>query len=480
MTQTTSSSIFSRSDWQKGYESLRTEQSYWIDNIEGAIPSGLEGTLFRNGPGLFDINGEQYGHPFDGDGMVCAIAFREGKAHFRNQFVQTPELLAEQKAGKILYRSVFGTQRSGGWLNNIFDVRIKNPANTSVVYQGGKLLSLCEVGLPYSLDCQNLQTLGVENFGILSKDQPFTAHPRRDDRTGDLWCFGVKTGLQSTISIYRLTEQGELSTESEVKVAGFCFLHDFVITPNYRVFVQNPFKFKSIPFLFGLATAGACLELDPHKPSQILLVDRLGNLQTLDTESCFIFHHCNAYEDGDEIILDSVCYPDYLKADPNSSFRDVDFSKLPIGQLYRFTINPKLGTVTRRLIMARSCEFPVIAPHYVGQKHRYAYLATVAKESVPAPFQAIVKVDVETGKHEIHNFAPHGFVGEPIFVPRDRHADIAEDDGWILTLVFDGKHNRSDLVVLDAQNISGKPVATLHLKHHVPYGFHGSFTREVF
>ncbi|NUN64539.1 Apocarotenoid-15,15'-oxygenase [Pseudanabaena biceps] len=474
------SPTFSRQDWLKGYETLKTEQAYWVDEVEGSIPSELEGTLFRNGPGQFDINGEEYGHPFDGDGMICAIAFKDGKAHFTNQFVQTPELLAEQKAGKILYRSVFGTQRSGGWLNNIFDVRIKNPANTSVVYHGGKLLSLCEVGLPYSLDSQNLQTLGVEDFGILPKDQPFTAHPRRDDRTGDLWCFGVKTGLQSTISIYRFTEQGKLSTESEVKVAGFCFLHDFVVTPNYRIFIQNPFKFKSVPFLLGFATAGACLELDPHKPSQILLVDRQGNLQTLDTESCFIFHHCNAYEEGDEIILDSVCYPDYLKAEPNSSFRDVDFSEIPCGHLYRFTINPKLGTVTRRLVLERSCEFPVVAPRCVGQKHRYTYLATIAKESEPAPFQAIAKVDLETGKHEIHNFAPRGFVGEPIFVPRDRRADSAEDDGWVLTLVFDGERNRSDLVVLDAQNIAGKPVAILHLKHHVPYGFHGSFTPNVF
>jgi all-trans-8'-apo-beta-carotenal 15,15'-oxygenase len=476
----TASPTFSREDWLKGYESLKTEQAYGIDEIEGQIPLELEGTLLRNGPGQFEINGEKYEHPFDGDGMICAIAFKDGKAHFTNQFVKTPELLAEQKAGKILYRSVFGTQRSGGWLNNIFDLRIKNPANTSVVYQGGKLLALCEVGLPYSLDSHNLQTLGAENFGTLPKAQPFTAHPRRDDRTGDLWCFGVKTGLQSTISIYQFTEQGKLSTESEVKVAGFCFLHDFVATPNYRVFVQNPFKFKSLPFILGFATAGACLELNPHKPSQVLLVDRQGNLQTLDTESCFIFHHCNAYEDGDEIILDSVCYPDYLKADPNDDFRNVDFSKIPTGQLYRFTINPKLGTVNRRLVFARSCEFPVVAPRCVGQKHRYAYLATIAKESEPAPYQAIAKVDLETGKHEIHSFAPRGFVGEPIFVPRDRSANSAEDNGWVLTLVFDAEHNRSDVVILDAQNISGKPVAILHLKHHIPYGFHGSFTHEIF
>ena len=476
------SPIFSGKDWQKGYESLRTEQSYWIDDIEGQIPLELEGTLFRNGPGQLDINGQNYGHPFDGDGMICAIAFKEGKAHFANQFVKTPEFLAEQKAGKILYRGVFGTQKAGGWLNNIFDLRNKNVANTNVIYQGGKLLALWEAARPYSLNPKNLDTLGLETFdGKLTAGQVFTAHPRRDDQTGDLWGFGVQPGPKSTISIYQINDKGELSTESQVKVSGFCFLHDFAYTPNYRIFMQNPVSFNPLPFVLGFSTAGECIELKPNAPSQFLLIDRQGNLQTLETDPCFVFHHCNAYEQDDEIILDSVCYPDYPKLEPNTDFRNIDFDKVIAGQLYRFTINPKLDTVRRELILERSCEFPVVHPRCVGQKHRYVYIGAIAQISGNAPLQAIAKVDMQTGKQEFHSFAPRGFISEPIFVPRDRNPDSAEDDGWVLTLVFDATHNRSDLIVLDAQNISdNKPLATLHLKHHVPYGLHGSFTHEVF
>ncbi len=477
----TASPTFSREDWQKGYESLRTETSYWIDDIEGEIPSELEGTLFRNGPGQLDINGQKYGHPFDGDGMVCAIAFKNGKAHFKNQFVKTPEFIAEQKAGKILYRGVFGTQKSGGWRSNIFDLRNKNVANTNVVYQGGKLLALWEAARPYSLNPQSLDTLGQETFyGKLAAGQVFTAHPRRDDHTGDLWGFGVQPGPTSTISIYRVTNQGELSTESQVKVSGFCFLHDFAYTPNYRIFMQNPVSFKPLPFMLGLATAGECIELKPNSPSQFLLIDRQGNLQTIETDPCFVFHHCNAYEEGVEIIVDSVCYPDYPKLEPNTDFREIDFDKVIAGQLWRFTINRKLGTVKRELILERSCEFPVVHPRCMGQKYRYAYIGAIAKESGNAPLQAIAKVDMQTGKQEFHSFAPRGFISEPIFVPCDRNNNSTEDDGWVLTLIFDAEHNRSDLVVLDAQNINGKPLATLHLKHHVPYGLHGSFTHEVF
>ncbi|PZU93714.1 MAG: Apocarotenoid-15,15'-oxygenase [Pseudanabaena sp.] len=477
----TASPTFSREDWQKGYESLRTEQAYWIDEIEGTIPLELTGTLFRNGPGQLDINGEKYGHPFDGDGMVCAIAFKDGKAHFTNQFVKTPEFLAEKKAGKVLYRGVFGTQKKGGWLNNIFDLHNKNVANTNVVYQGGKLLALWEAARPYKLDPKSLDTLGQESFeGKLEAGQVFTAHPRKDDTTGDLWGFGVQPGPKSKISIYQVAADGKLSVESQVKVSGFCFLHDFAYTPNYRIFMQNPVSFKPLPFLLGLSTAGECIELKPNSPSQFLLIDRKGNLQTIETDPCFVFHHCNAYEEGDEVIVDSVCYPDYPKLEPNTDFREIDFDKVIAGQLWRFTINPQLKTVKKEMILERSCEFPVVHPRCVGQKHRYAYIGAIAKESGNAPLQAIAKVDMQTGKQEFHSFAPRGFISEPIFVPRERDSDSAEDNGWMLVLVFDASHNRSDLVILDAQNITGKPVAKLHLKHHVPYGLHGSFTREVF
>ncbi|CAN1208692.1 carotenoid oxygenase family protein [Tumidithrix helvetica PCC 7403] len=471
---------FTREDWQKGYQSLRTEQSYWIDEIEGEIPSELQGTLFRNGPGLLDVNGQAYGHPFDGDGMICAIAFTDGKAHFANSFVKTPEFLAEQKEGRILYRGVFGTQKPGGWWQNLFDLKLKNIANTNVIYHGKRLLALWEASLPYRLDPKNLDTLGVETFnGALAAGKAFTAHPRLDPETGDLWAFGVDAGPKSTITIYRIDPQGELTESCSQKVSGFCFLHDFAYTPNYRIFLQNPVSFDSLPFIFGLKTAGACIDLKPNTPTKILLFDRSGKLTTLETDPGFVFHHCNAFERGDEIILDSVCYQDYPKLEPNVDYKNVNFDTVVPGKLFRFRINPKTGSVSREILLDRSCEFPTIHPRCVGQPYRYAYIGAIAQPTGNAPLQAILKIDLETGKQEAHSFAPRGFIGEPVFVPRNASATSAEDDGWIITLIFNAERDRSDVVILDAQNIAAAPVATLHLKHHVPYGLHGNFTPEV-
>ena len=105
---------YDRQDWKKGYESQLKESNYWIEHIEGEIPSELNGTLFRNGPGLSDVNGQEIAHPFDGDGMIVKIAFKNGRAHFSNRFIRTEGFLKEQAAGKILYRGVFGTQKTRG------------------------------------------------------------------------------------------------------------------------------------------------------------------------------------------------------------------------------------------------------------------------------------------------------------------------------------------------------------------------------
>jgi len=172
---------YTRQAWKQGYESQPQEFDYWIEDIEGEIPAELSGTVFRNGPGLTDINGYRLRHPFDGDGMINSIAIAQGQAYYRNRFVRTEGYLKEQKSGKPEYRGVFGTQKPGGWLANAFDIKLKNIANTHVVYWGGKLLALWEAAQPHRLDPNTLATLGLDNLdGILTKGEPFAAHPKFD------------------------------------------------------------------------------------------------------------------------------------------------------------------------------------------------------------------------------------------------------------------------------------------------------------
>ncbi|MGL5509449.1 MAG: carotenoid oxygenase family protein, partial [Microcoleaceae cyanobacterium] len=211
----TTNKSYDQKEWQGGYRSQPNEYEYWIEDIEGEIPTDLRGTFFRNGPGLLDINGEQIHHPFDGDGMINAFTFDQGKVHYRNRFVQTEGYVAEKKAGKILYRGLFGTQRPGGWLNNIFDLKKKHIANTNVIYWAGKLLALWEGSEPYSLQPKTLETNGIEYLdGVLKPGQVFSAHPRIEKLANGqdiLVNFSVKPpGLSSTITIFEFATDGQV------------------------------------------------------------------------------------------------------------------------------------------------------------------------------------------------------------------------------------------------------------------------------
>jgi all-trans-8'-apo-beta-carotenal 15,15'-oxygenase len=472
-------------DWQRGYESLTTEYSYAIENIEGEIPHGLEGTLFRNGPGRLDVNGEYFHHPFDGDGMISAVSFKEGKAWFRNRYVRTEGFLAESAAGKILYRGVFGTQKPGGWLANAFDLKLKNIANTSVVYWGDRLLALWEAGLPHELNPHTLETLGPSTLdNLLEAQDSWSAHPRIDPgepgQEPRLVNFFVKTGLSSQVSIYELNSRNEQVRQKTFTIPGFAFIHDFAITPHYYIFFQNPVALNPIPFVLGLRGAGQCIEFKETEPTKVWVVPRSGNgkIQTLETDSCFVFHHANAREEGRSLIIDSICYANFPTIEPDMKFREVDFKSLPEGQLWRFHVDLDRETVQKEVITSHCCEFPTLNPQHLGRPYRFIVLGAAHEPNGNAPLQSLMKLDLQTGTKTSWSAAPKGFVGEPLFIAKPQ-ADT-EDEGWIVSLVYDAEHHRTDIVILDAQAFEKGPVARLHLTHHVPYGLHGCFVPNLF
>ena len=260
---------YSRSDWAKGYSSQPSEFAYEVTDIEGAVPASLEGTYFRNGPGLFEAeDGQKYAHPFDGDGLVSSVTLRGGKAFFRARYVRTEGYVAERKAGKILYRNTFGTQRSGGPLANALDVTQKNVANTNVIWWGGKLLALWEALQPTALDPASLETLGTETLsGVLREGMPFStgsppldaalrsvgmpvggdplsAHPHIDARTQRLVTFGYQTSLAAgsamttRFTLYEFDADFKLVSRTERVLEGFAFCHDFSFTESYYVLFQ--------------------------------------------------------------------------------------------------------------------------------------------------------------------------------------------------------------------------------------------------
>ena len=480
---------YERSDWASAFVNVEKE----LTDVElipasGTVPTELNGTFYRNGPGRMERDGHRVHHPFDGDGMNAAMRFEGGRVQLSNRYVRTEGWLAEEKAGKVLYRGVFGSQKPGGRLANAFDLRLKNIANTNVVRLGDQLLALWEAAEPHALDPLSLETRGLSRLdGVLKKGEAFSAHPRFDPGHHGRPCmvtFGVKTGPRSTIRLMEFatdgSDAGTLLHDRSDSFPGFAFLHDFAITPNWAVFLQNAIAFNPLPFVTGEKGAAQCLTSQPGGKGRFWLIPRdSGSFagqrpRILDAPDGFVFHHLNAFEEGDEVVVESIVYDDFPSIGPDDDFAQVDFEKVPEGILHRCRLDLSREQVQTERISKRTCEFAMVNPQRQGLSARYAWMAVTEREEGNDPLQAIQKLDLQSGSTHTWSAAPRGFVSEPLMVRRPG-ADT-EDDGWVLDLVWNGARASSDLVILDAQDLS--EVAVLELPLAVPHGLHGSWAGD--
>jgi all-trans-8'-apo-beta-carotenal 15,15'-oxygenase len=458
--------------WSGGFRTLSEEHDYRIDDIEGQIPAGLRGTLYRNGSGRNDLAGEWFPHWFDGDGMISAIRFDDRGIHYRNRYVATENYRDETRAGHILNRG-FGKQRPRGMLGNAFR-QPANVSNTSVVMQGDRLLSLWEGGPPVALDPATLDTRGIETFGGTVK--AFSAHPKIDPQTGELFNFGIEYGARTTLTPYRI-DKGVVTRLPPVTLPHSFMNHDFVLTTHYLVFCLGPIILWKRPFVLGQRSFDRALFWDGRMPTLILLVPRDGSGKTriIETDAFFQFHFANGFEEDGALVLDLARYPDYHTI--GQALRDYWKSEWPshgMASLTRMRIDLAAGEVESRTYDSGTAnEFPCINPAWVGKRQRYAYIACNPSDRKIGLQQQLAKVDLETGAVTRHDFRPGGYPGEPLFIATASRG--AEDDGVVVSLVFDAGRQRTDIVGLDARDLAARPLFVAPLKHHVPFSLHGTF-----
>ena len=457
--------------WSSGFRSLEEEHSYSIAEIEGEVPRGLRGTLYRNGSGRNQLGGQWFAHWFDGDGMITALRFDEAGVHFRNRFVATPNYRDETKAGHLLNRG-FGKMRPGGLLANALR-QPANVSNTSVVIDSGRLLSLWEGGPPYELDPETLETRGVADFGGALK--AFSAHPKIDPESGELFNFGIDYGPKTTLTPYRVAK-GAVTRLPPVTLPYPLMNHDFVLTKNHLVFCLGPILVRSLAMILGMTSFDGALHWEGGKPTLILLVPRGGGVpRFIETGAFFQFHFANGYEEDGALVVDLARYPDYsVIGEALRTYWRSEWPAKGMAELTRLRVDLASGKVESRSLAAGSAnEFPTTNPSHVGKRYRYAYIACSPADRPQGLQQLVARVDVEAGGATTHDFGPDGYAGEPLFVP----TGAAEDDGVVVTLVYNAAQQRSAVVGLDARDLAAKPIFTARLKHHVPYPLHGYFAR---
>ncbi|MBL1076323.1 carotenoid oxygenase family protein [Nocardia sp. 2] len=460
------------------YAALPEEHHYTIEQVDGALPKDLTGTLYRIGPGRHQVGKSLLHNIFDGDGMVSQFVLDGSSVRYRNRYVRTRHFEHGQRSDRIRYRGV-GTQIPGGMLANVGRLPA-NVANTNIVNYDGGLLALWEMGNPHRIDPDSLETLGRFDFdGKLGFLGAFSAHPKWDPATGDMYNFGLDLLPTPRIRTYRVDRSGRLHTLATVPMLDLVWNHDFALTRRYLVFVLDPL----LPDLTKIALASHSfidsLRFDRRKGTRFLLVPKAGGRpRIIEHEALLHFHLTNAYDDGNDVVVELVRFDtrwsEVRRATNSVNSISADGPRFPDSRLMRYRITAG-GTVIEQELADRSVEFPQYDWRLSTRRHRFSYLAGKGTRAA-AVYDSIIKVDNETCATTLCEF-PGGSVGEPLFVPRSR--DAGEDDGWLLVLNHVLAEHRSQLVVLDARDVGRGPVATAWLEHHIPWGFHGTFSRRI-
>lgn len=436
-----------------------------VSNLEviGEIPSDILGIYMRNGPNPA-FEPIAYNFPLDGDGMIHAVYIAEGKAHYRNRFVKTHELLDEQRAGKAIYGSVLEPIMpdpkliSANGNHGLF----KEGAFIHIIHHANRYFAMDENSPPYEMSAM-LKTL--DRWSPPGSNSPFgvAAHTRLDPKTRELWL--IKYPVEPPfLTAFQIDQAGTLKQTIEIDKPKSTMMHDFVLTENYLIFFDCPLVIDPKQMMSGDGLLNWCPELG----TRIGILPRIGGKTTwYDTETFFMFHFVNAYESNSRIIIDFVRYPDFIPQDLKK--------KIPPSFLSRTQIDLQSKSIKHEQLDDRNVEFPRIREDRNSLMHRFIYLPTNTNNTGlrSNKFNALVKYDVHLQTSTLHDFGKHSEIGEAVFVGREN--GTSEDDGYVMLFLYNIPSNSSEFIILDAQQLSKQPLARVKMPTRVPHGLHGSW-----
>jgi carotenoid cleavage dioxygenase-like enzyme len=457
--------------YQLGFRTLDQELPAARLPVEGTFPAWLAGALLRTGPAKFEAGSHGYRHWFDGLAMLHRFGFADGVVTYANRFLDSPAYRAARDTGTIAY-SEFATDPCRTLFKRVVTAFVPpafgNNANVSIVRSGEEFLALTETPLPVTFDPRTLDTLGVAQP---APGQLTTAHPHRAPGSGDLVSYATRFGPRTTYQVYAQDGTGRRRIIARLPVRLPAYMHSFAITERYLVLAEFPFVVIPVAIPLSGRPFITNYRWRPGRGTRFRVLDLSTGASrgVYESEPFFAFHHVNAYEHGNEIVLDVCAYDDagIIDALYLDRLRSPD-AHLPESRLRRYRIRLDGGDVTREPLPGIALELPRIDYGRRNGKHyRYAYGVGSTGGGFP---DRITKADLQDGTSASWS-EPGTYPGEPVFARAP--GTEAEDSGVLLSVVLDGAAGTSFLLALDATDLS--EIGRARVPHHIPFGFHGSY-----
>jgi carotenoid cleavage dioxygenase-like enzyme len=469
-----------RTSYAVGFAGLDDEVAVEALPITGVFPQWLSGTLLRTGPAKYDIGATSVNHWFDGLAMLHRFGFDKGRVSYRNRFLRS-ETFCESLDKGALARGGFATDPCRTLFQRVaavFRPAFTDNGNVSIDVFGGETVALTETTLPVCFDPETLATLGDRALGHEVGGQISIAHPHHDAARGCRYSYVVDFGRKSHYRLFSIANaDGSEHVVAEMPVDHPAYMHSFAMTERYLVLTEFPLAVDPLRLLLAGEPFIRNYRWTPERGLRfhVFEKDGGGHVTSATADPVFAFHHVNAFEDGDNIVVDFVAYPDPQIIDqlylPHLRVgAPVDAT----GLLTRYVVPLEgSGEVTATRINDTMIELPRIDYDLVAGR-RYRYVWGTGRRTTDGFLDSIVKIDVDTGQSQTW-WQEHCFPGEPVFVPAPGRK--CEGEGVLLSVGLDALAARSFLLVLDAQTL--KEVARAECPHLIPFGLHGSYLPQA-
>ncbi len=446
--------------------------------VEGEVPTDLDGTFYRVGPDPAFPAKSGKDIAFNGDGMVTAFTFRDGHVDFKSRYAMTDKLKLERAAR----RALFGAYRNPFDDDPSVAGEIRGTANTGIQLHGGRLLAMKEDSPPLEMDPLTLETVGYCTFGGKLTSRTFTAHPKVDPLTGEMFAIGYAAKGEATrdLAYYVINPAGEIVHEVWLEAPYSGMIHEFVIGEHYVAFPLTAVTSD----IERLRTMDVHFRFDPSKDSFVGVLPRYGRAEEIRWfrgPNRFAQHFANGFQDGRRMHLDApVAHGNAFPFFPDIAGAPFDEEK-SLCRLTRWSVDLDANdpAIVETQLSPATGEFPIVDGRWQGRDYRWHFMMVQKPGAAFAQgkkmvFRTIAMIDVKTGATRYHTGPDEVIFQEPIFIPRGADAD--EGDGYLAFVITHVEGQQlSELWLVDTAAFESPPVARIKLPIRLRPGLHGEW-----